>query len=695
MNRVKNEGCQNIFGKDDVFAKAYKQQFQLDIDIDQNGEWSPNFVCSECCDDLMSITSSSSSSSSSGGTNKFIRPMIWKAPTNHPFDCYFCNTIILPGVNPFKKRSIIYANVSSILRPVRRQQQQHYDVGSNAVVEFETEFVTSSSLSRRNRETTNTNDLDDDDDRKHNDLSDDDDNDDSILYPIKDVDDDYGDVVDNDNNDSYDDNDELVMNDKATTTTTTTTADGKFQLTQAICNDLIRDLNLSKIHAELLASRLKNMGLGKQQPHYVRITYYRKRNKQFEKCFSVDNGLTYCNDIDGLYKLFGYQYGHRQPQQTDKWRLFIDSSKSALKAVLLHNGNQQPSVPIAYSKRLNESYENLKFLLEKIKYTQYEWQIVADFKVIGMLMGLKKGWSTYPCFLCLWNSRQPQKHYTQNSWPSRKNESIIFTSSPRTVAIANKFSVISNALVKREKIIFPPLHIKLGLFQQFMKTMVKALNDPETVKKWLYSKRNKTKNVEQTELYPFGVRLEDRNVNAISQICNVILPKKSIPLVLQGNCTGPEIRQILSDRDFIDMLTTKYKRVAIAMKMVISNFLGNHKSADYEYHVEELIDSFHGIGANMSLKLHFLRDHLNEFVEILGDYSDEQGERFHQDIATMEKRYAGGLQFKHMLSDHCWFLLRESKNYQSMWTRKSKDIYFQNVDEDEDDDHNANVDEKK
>ena len=41
----------------------------------------------------------------------------------------------------------------------------------------------------------------------------------------------------------------------------------------------------------------------------------------------------------------------------------------------------------------------------------------------------------------------------------------------------------------------------------------------------------------------------------------------------------------------------------------------------------------------MSLKIHFLHSHWDFFPPNLGAVSDEQGERFHQDIATIEKRY--------------------------------------------------------
>ena len=41
----------------------------------------------------------------------------------------------------------------------------------------------------------------------------------------------------------------------------------------------------------------------------------------------------------------------------------------------------------------------------------------------------------------------------------------------------------------------------------------------------------------------------------------------------------------------------------------------------------------------MSFKLHFLKSHLDYFPENLGVVSEEQGERFHQDIKEMKRRY--------------------------------------------------------
>lgn len=75
----------------------------------------------------------------------------------------------------------------------------------------------------------------------------------------------------------------------------------------------------------------------------------------------------------------------------------------------------------------------------------------------------------------------------------------------------------------------------------------------------------------------------------------------------------------------------------------------------------------------MSLKMHFLQNHLNEFAINLGDYSNQHGERFHQDIMAMEKRYKGK-DYEHMLGDHCWRQIREAPDTQ--WSRKSNLNYF-------------------
>ncbi|KYQ49069.1 hypothetical protein ALC60_11871 [Trachymyrmex zeteki] len=73
----------------------------------------------------------------------------------------------------------------------------------------------------------------------------------------------------------------------------------------------------------------------------------------------------------------------------------------------------------------------------------------------------------------------------------------------------------------------------------------------------------------------------------------------------------------------------------------------------------------------MNLKLHFLDSHLDTFPENLGDFSEEQGERFHQDIKVMETRYQGRWDVN-MMADFCWTLKRESME---SWKRKRTSLH--------------------
>ena len=55
--------------------------------------------------------------------------------------------------------------------------------------------------------------------------------------------------------------------------------------------------------------------------------------------------------------------------------------------------------------------------------------------------------------------------------------------------------------------------------------------------------------------------------------------------------------------------------------------------------VSNLIENYEKPDCRMSLKLHFLHSHLDFFRDNLGNVSEEHGERFHQDIQVMDKRY--------------------------------------------------------
>ena len=90
------------------------------------------------------------------------------------------------------------------------------------------------------------------------------------------------------------------------------------------------------------------------------------------KCFTVNGPLCYCNDINELFiKLF-------QTHVASDWRLFIDSSQRSLKAVLLHNGNEKPCIPIAHYVHFKETYANMDILLDTIQYNVHQSNLCGD-----------------------------------------------------------------------------------------------------------------------------------------------------------------------------------------------------------------------------------------------------------------------------------------------------------------------------
>ena len=88
----------------------------------------------------------------------------------------------------------------------------------------------------------------------------------------------------------------------------------------------------------------------------------------------------------------------------------------------------------------------------------------------------------------------------------------------------------------------------------------------------------------------------------------------------------------MRDHHFITTMTETEARDWTAFSNVVQIFLGNKKAYNYEEIVVELLLSLRVLGCRMSIKIHYLHSHLDKFPAKLGDASEEQGERFHQDI---------------------------------------------------------------
>jgi hypothetical protein len=97
----------------------------------------------------------------------------------------------------------------------------------------------------------------------------------------------------------------------------------------------------------------------------------------------------------------------------------------------------------------------------------------------------------------------------------------------------------------------------------------------------------------------------------------------------------------MKDTAFTDTMSDIELQAWNAFKDVVKKFLGNVEVPQYEKIVGNMLEKLQILGCSLSLKLHFLHFHLDYFTESLGDLSEEQGERFHQDVKEMERRYQG------------------------------------------------------
>ena len=105
-----------------------------------------------------------------------------------------------------------------------------------------------------------------------------------------------------------------------------------------------------------------------------------------------------------------------------------------------------------------------------------------------------------------------------------------------------------------------------------------------------------------------------------------------------GVFVGPEIRKLMQNEEFGARLNPLELAARNAMKSVVVNFLGSHRHEKYSDIVNSMLKAYEQLDARMYLKMHFLHSHLDFFPSNLGEVSDEQDERFHQDISVIEGR---------------------------------------------------------
>lgn len=187
------------------------------------------------------------------------------------------------------------------------------------------------------------------------------------------------------------------------------------------------------------------------------------------------------------------------------------------------------------------------------------------------------------------------------------------------------FLFIQKRLIPLDHVLLPNLHMKLGIFTKLMQGIVP-------------------------------------NSQAFQYLVNFFDGELTPAKIQQGICNGPQIRKLLNDTEFPSYLTVEQKTAWEAFKNVVHYVLYQTEPIPLptrKMYVKTFCDSVNALKVNgMNFKLHLLDRHLDKMVDIPKDYSDEQGELFHQVIDRSLRQYQPGYLFN-MFSDQWWRLMKE------------------------------------
>ncbi|KAF2357265.1 hypothetical protein FHG87_011980 [Trinorchestia longiramus] len=134
-------------------------------------------------------------------------------------------------------------------------------------------------------------------------------------------------------------------------------------------------------------------------------------------------------------------------------------------------------------------------------------------------------------FLPLWYSGADKGHYKQRDWPARRGFD------------PGSHNVVPPALVNPQNLLHPPLHIKLGLFENFVKALDEKSFDFNLLK----------------EKFP---KVSEAKLNTVT-------------------FNNPQIRELLKDSMFDCSMDVNEKKAWQTWKSIVSNFLSAYRSPEY------------------------------------------------------------------------------------------------------------------
>jgi hypothetical protein len=128
----------------DYVKQVYFENFGFNFDT-RNKPWVPNMVCKPCIEVLRLWRNKKRPHF------KYQTPMIWREPTNHIDDCYFC-VVDVNGINKTNRSKWRYPNVNSVTKPVlysSNMSEPHTSSSTEKYQEIEEEICALSDASEK------------------------------------------------------------------------------------------------------------------------------------------------------------------------------------------------------------------------------------------------------------------------------------------------------------------------------------------------------------------------------------------------------------------------------------------------------------------------------------------------------------------------------------------------------------------
>ena len=112
----------------------------------------------------------------------------------------------------------------------------------------------------------------------------------------------------------------------------------------------------------------------------------------------------------------------------------------------------------------------------------------------------------------------------------------------------------------------------------------------------------------------------DKDGDCFQYICKSF-PSLSNEKLKAGIFDRPQFQQLMRDQKFCDCMNEVELDAWLSFVEVVTNSLGEYSADNYKEIVNSMLGNFRILGINMSIKVHFLRSHLDRFPENLGDVS--------------------------------------------------------------------------